>query len=277
MNTLTATAILVRKLNFCPLYITFVVYGKPWITLNDQRIIQYHWQSILQRQLSIPLKPVHVQTPVAWSVDRHITVLCAPEAHSTRIQWHLNHRCMGSRFFLNYRMETIICENIHLLISMELNSIQMHPFKVHACTVLCRVGEVMGSRIIWMHLELCTSCTWIYYIYMVCIRVEPAIFEKKGNYRRGSRGDRGSGSLELSKYTSQRTTFQDFRCYQGVTLYAYFKIFRPHPFRLLSHLTRMKVHVLWSVTTVQRFCRLPWKFQGCASFIYFLHTNYIYL
>ena len=74
-------------------------YGKPWITLNDERIIQYHWQSILQRQLSIPLKPVHVQTPVAWSVDRHITVLCAPEAHSTRIQWHLNHRCMGSRFF----------------------------------------------------------------------------------------------------------------------------------------------------------------------------------
>ena len=76
-----------------------ISYGKPWITLNGQRIIQYHWQSILQRQLSIPLKPVHVQTPVAWSVDRHITVLCAPEAHSTRIQWHLNHRCMGSRFF----------------------------------------------------------------------------------------------------------------------------------------------------------------------------------
>ena len=114
---------------------------------------------------------------------------------------------------------------------MELNifSIHMHPFKVHACTVLCRVGEVIGSRIIWMHLELCTSCTCIYYIYMVCIRVEPAIFEKRGNYRRGSRGDRGSGSLELSKYTSQRTTFQDFRCYQGVTLYANFKIFRPPP------------------------------------------------
>ena len=162
---------------------------------------------------------------------------------------------------------------------MELNSIQMHPFKVHACTVLCRVGEVMGSRIIWMHLELCTSCT----LYMHLLHIYGVYkggtsdLRKKGNYRRGSRGDRGSGSLELSKYTSQRTTFQDFRCYQGVTLYAYFKIFRPPPFRLLSHLTRMKVHVLWSVTTVQRFCRLPWKFQGCASFIYFLHTNYIYL
>ena len=29
------------------------------------------------------------------------------------------------------------------------------------------------------NLELCTSCTCIYYIYMVCIRAEPAIFEKK--------------------------------------------------------------------------------------------------
>ena len=26
-----------------------------------------------------------------------------------------------------------------------------------------------------------------------------------------------------------------------------------------------------SVSTVQRSCRLPWKFQGCASFIYLLH------
>ena len=100
---------------------------------------------------------------------------------------------------------------------------------------------------------------------------------KKGNYRRGSRGERGSGSLELSKYTSQRTTFQDFRCYQGVTLYAYFKIFRPPRFaRLLSHLTRMKVHVLWSVTTVQRFCRLPWKFQ-VLCIVHILSTHKLHL
>ena len=66
---------------------------------------------------------------------------------------------------------------------------------------------------------------------MVCTRVEPAIFEKKEDSRRGPRGrgvfrKGGSGTpLELSKYTSQRTTFQDFRCYQGVTLYAYLKCF----------------------------------------------------
>ena len=39
--------------------------------------------------------------------------------------------------------------------------------------MLCRVGEVMGSRIIWMHLE----CVHLSYMYMVCTRVEPAIFE----------------------------------------------------------------------------------------------------
>ena len=160
---------------------------------------------------------------------------------------------------------------------MELNSIQMHPFKVHACTVLCRVGEVMGSRIIWMHLELCTSCTCIYYIYMVCIRVEPAIFEKKGNYRRGSRGDRGPDLWNYQIYISENNISR-FSVLSGGNSVCLFQNFPPPPpFRLLSHLTRMKVHVLWSVTTVQRFCRLPWKFQGCASFIYFLHTNYIYL
>ena len=80
------------------------------------------------------------------------------------------------------------------------------------------------------------------HIYGVC-KGGTSDLRKKGNYRRGSRGERGSGSLELSKYTSQRTTFQDFRCYQGVTLYAYFK--PPPPFvRLLLHLTRMKEHVL---------------------------------
>ena len=70
---------------------------------------------------------------------------------------------------------------------------------------------------------------------MVYTRVEPAIFEKREDSRRGSRGGGGySGRgirtappppLELSKYTSQRTTFQDFRRYQGVTLYAYLKFF----------------------------------------------------
>ena len=159
---------------------------------------------------------------------------------------------------------------------MELNSIQMHQFKVHACTVQSRGSYGLKNNL---------NASWIVYImYMRLLHIYGVYkggtsdLRKKGNYRRGSRGERGSGSLELSKYTSQRTTFQDFWCYQGVTLYAYFKIPPPPPFaRLLSHLTRMKVHVLWSVTTVQRFCRLPWKFQGCASFIYFLHTNYIYL
>ena len=76
---------------------------------------------------------------------------------------------------------------------------------------------------------------YIYYIYMVYTRVEPAIFEKREDSRRGSRGGVCSGRgdpdppppppLELSKYTSQRTTFQDFRRYQGVTLYAYLKFF----------------------------------------------------
>ena len=126
------------------------------------------------------------------------------------------------------------------------------------------------------------NASWIVYImYMHLLHIYGVYkrSSKKGNYRRRSRVERGSGSLELSKYTSQRTTFQDFRCYQGVTLYAYFKIFRPPPpfARLLSHLTRMKVHVLWSVTTVQRFCRLPWKFQGCASFMYFLHKLHLFV
>ena len=65
--------------------------------------------------------------------------------------------------------------------------------------------------------------------------MEPAIFDKREDSRRGSRGGGGGGGaeggtgppppLKLSKYTSQRTTFEDFRCYQGVTLYAYLKFF----------------------------------------------------
>ena len=101
-------------------------------------------------------------------------------------------------------------------------------------------------------------------------------------------------SLELSKYTSQRTTFQDFRLYQGGNFVCLFQNFPAPIARLLSHLTRMKVHtctmirhychfltfyfhVMFSLfieneklendTTIQRFCRLTWK----LSFIYFLH------
>ena len=74
----------------------------------------------------------------------------------------------------------------------------------------------------------CILSVYIFYMYMVCTRVEPAIFEKREDSRRGSRGGcsgGGSAPLELSKYTSQRTTFQDFRRHQGVTLCAYLKFF----------------------------------------------------
>ena len=40
--------------------------------------------------------------------------------------------------------------------------------------------------------------------------------------------------------------------------------------RLLSYLTIMKVHVR-SAIIVRQCCRLPWKFQGCVLFIYFIH------
>ena len=94
--------------------------------------------------------------------------------------------------------------------------------------------------------------------------------------RRGSRGGFGPPPpLEFSKYISQRTTFKDF-CwrYQGVILHACFSKFSGS-LRwtvTVSYLTRMKVHVyVPSLGTVRRFCRLPWKFQGYALFIYFLH------
>ena len=116
-------------------------------------------------------------------------------------------------------------------------------------------------------------------MYMVCTRVEPAIFEKREDSRRGFREDvfrkRGGGSgtpppLNYQNIHLREQHFKIFGVIRGnfVCLFQHF----PAPFaHLLSHLTRMKVHVLLSVNTVQRFCRMPWKFQGCASFIYFLH------
>ena len=84
--------------------------------------------------------------------------------------------------------------------------------------------------------NLNASSVYIYYMYMVCTRVKPAIFEKREDSRRGSRGGGVLCSgrdpwtppplLELSKYTAQRTTFQDFRCYQGVTLLKLFSSLR---------------------------------------------------
>ena len=82
--------------------------------------------------------------------------------------------------------------------------------------------------------NLNASSVYIYYMYTVCTRVKPAIFEKREDSRRGSRGGGGccvpegirTPLLKLSKYTSQRTTFQDFRCYQGVTLLKLFSSLR---------------------------------------------------
>ena len=86
--------------------------------------------------------------------------------------------------------------------------------------------EVMCSRIIWMHLE-CVHLLHVYGMY----KGGTSDLRKREDSKRGSRegGCSGRGirtpppSLELSKYTSQRTTFQDFRRYQGETLYAYLK------------------------------------------------------
>ena len=83
----------------------------------------------------------------------------------------------------------------------------------------------------------------------------------------------GEGFGEFSKYTSQRTTFQDFRHYQGGFLYTHFENFRlPTRFarQLLYNTIIISVH-LNSVNTTGQFCRLPWIFQRHASFIYFLH------
>ena len=77
---------------------------------------------------------------------------------------------------------------------------------------------------------VCTSTTCIWYIQgwnqrsSKKGRIPGADLEGGGGvFREGGSGP--PPPLELSKYTSQRTTFQDFRHYQGVTLYAYLKFF----------------------------------------------------
>ena len=66
---------------------------------------------------------------------------------------------------------------------------------------------------------------------------------------------------EFSKYTSQRTTFKDF-CMRISKCSA----------SLQSPVIISKYHEsACSVTAVRQFCGLPRKYQGCASFTYFLH------
>ena len=94
--------------------------------------------------------------------------------------------------------------------------------------MLCRVGEVMGSRIIWMH-RVCTSFTCIW-----CVQGWNQRSSKKGRIPGAdleggvlcSGRDPDPPLLELSNYTYQRTTFQDFRRYQGVTLLKLFSSLR---------------------------------------------------
>ena len=77
---------------------------------------------------------------------------------------------------------------------------------------------------------------YIYYMYMVCTRVEPAIFEKREDSRRGSRRGGGcSGPSPPLNYQNIHLREQDFLRYQGVTLYAYLKIFGS-PVTLLNRL-----------------------------------------
>ena len=70
--------------------------------------------------------------------------------------------------------------------------------------------------------------------------------------------------LEFSKYTSQRTTFlKKILCITK----RYFCMRISKFYVIIS-----KYHEsACSVTAVRQFCGLPRKYQGCASFIYFLH------
>ena len=72
-------------------------------------------------------------------------------------------------------------------------------------------------------------CTWVY------TRVEPAIFEKREDSRRGSRGGGGvpEGGIRppwiIKIYTSENISRFSALGYQGVTLYAYLKFFGSLP------------------------------------------------
>ena len=76
------------------------IYGKSCITLNDKRIIQYDWQSILQRQLSILLKPAARANTCVKCESSHNGTYWARSPFKLD-QWHLNHRCVGSIFFIS--------------------------------------------------------------------------------------------------------------------------------------------------------------------------------
>ena len=87
--------------------------------------------------------------------------------------------------------------------------------------------------------------------------------------RRGSRGG-GAGDVRTPLPWNFQNIHvhlreQHFQCYQGYFCMRISKISGS-----LRSPVMISVYVC-SVTTVQRSCRLPWKFQGCASFIYFLH------
>ena len=97
--------------------------------------------------------------------------------------------------------------------------------KLHKCTHLSAcMYSTMQSRGSYGFKDnlnaswVCTSCTCIYYMYMVCTRVEPAICEKGGgDSRRGSRGGCSGIPFPGIRYTCQRITLKDFRRYHGVT------------------------------------------------------------
>ena len=91
--------------------------------------------------------------------------------------------------------------------------------------------------------------------------------------RRRSRGGReGPDPPGIFKIYILENNISRFSALSGVILHVFFKNFPARFARLLSYLTKMKVHIC-SVTTVRQFCRLPRKFQDYALFIYFLHLS----
>ena len=71
---------------------------------------------------------------------------------------------------------------------------------------------------------------YIYYMYIVCTRVEPAIFEKREDSRRGFRGGGCSGRGDppppwIIKIYISENNISRFSALSGEFLYAYLKIF----------------------------------------------------
>ena len=91
--------------------------------------------------------------------------------------------------------------------------------------MLCRVGEVTGSRIISMHLE-CVHLLHVYGMY----KGGTSDLRKREDSRCGSRGgggvpEEGGPPSPLNYQNIHLRELQDFWRYQGVTLYAYLKFF----------------------------------------------------